>query len=694
MDFGKGPPRSFEPVGRLTHGQAAREIEALRTGIRYHDHRYYVENRPAIADAAYDRLFRRLRELEEAFPDLHSADSPTARIGAEPVSRLRKVRHAAVMLSLEAVTDADEVRAFVDSLRRAGAGNRAGYVLEPKFDGISVELVYRRGRFQRGATRGNGEVGEDISHNLKTLGAVPLVLHGPGRAPAELAVRGEVFMSRRGFQALNRARLEHNEESFANPRNAAAGVMRQLDPRRVAALPLNIFFYEILATSGDSPPSHRETLARLAAWGLRTCPANGHAASLREIRRYHGRLAARRERLDYEIDGVVVKVDDHALRAKLGQRTRSPRWAIAWKFPPRAGITTVEDIVVQVGRTGLLTPVALLRPVDVGGVTVSRATLHNEDEAHRKDVRIGDRVRLIRAGDVIPEIDRRIPRPGRKRHEPFAMPARCPSCGAPVAREGASHLCSAGLACPAQLAGRITHYASRNALGIAHLGHRTAERLVTGALVHDLADLYRLSAEQLESLEGLGTKSARQLERSIQARKTPRLDHFLYAVGIRHVGRRTARLLAARFGTLENVVRAAPERIAAIPGLGKTVAGSVADFFSRRRNRDVLARMRRAGLRAQPLRPTGRQPLAGRRFVLTGGLEHYTRARARDRIEALGGRTASSVSGETDYVVVGRNPGAKLDEARTRGIKTLTEADLRALLGDAPPDTGDMAGDR
>jgi DNA ligase (NAD+) len=667
-------------VSRLTRQDAAREIEALRGHIRRHDFLYYVKDRPEISDAEYDRLFRRLQDLEEAFPSLRTEDSPTVRVGAEPVSRLQKAKHAAPMLSLNAVRELDEVETFDASVRKAAGKRKAGYALEPKFDGFSVEMVYAGGRLKRGTTRGNGEVGEDITHNLRTVRAVPLALRGD--APSRLAVRGEIFMPKQGFHALNKARIERSEEAFANPRNAAAGLMRQLDPRKVAGMPFDVFFYDILELSGDAPARHGEALARLERWGLKTCPANARTSSLAGIERYHARLAKRRDALDYEIDGIVVKVEDYRLRETLGVRARSPRWAIAWKFEPRAEVTTVEDIVVQVGRTGILTPVALLQPVDVGGVTVSRATLHNEGEARRKDVRVGDRVRIVRAGDVIPEVKERIGQSGRKRCKPFSMPKRCPVCGARVVREGAYHLCSAGLSCAAQLGGRLCHFASRNAMDIAHLGEQTAKQLVERGLVEDLADLYELTPAQLEGLEGFAKKSARQLHEAIQERRTPRLDRFIHALGIRHVGERTARLLAEEFRSLDALSEADAGRIACIRGLGEEVADAVTQFFAEKRNRDVLARMERAGLRVQDMPRRERRPLAGKTFVLTGALERYTRAEARERIEALGGRCASGVSGETDYLVVGENPGAKLDEARKRGVEVLDEKGLRSLWED------------
>ena len=680
MDFRQGPPKKFRAASRLTLAEARREARALRDAIRHHDRLYYVENRPRISDAAYDRLFRRLQELEQVHPKLRTSDSPTIRVGAEPVGRLRKVRHAKPMLSLEAVRDEAEVAAFHGRVRGATGTVQPAYSLEPKFDGLSVEFVYESGRLERAATRGDGTIGEDITHTVRTIEAVPLVLRNPRHAPARLAVRGEVLMPRSGFQAANRQRLERGDEPFANPRNAAAGAVRQLDPRVAEDLPLDVFFYEILEMSADWPESQHAALAMLRDLGLKTCRENDRTASVAGIRRYHARLARRRDALDYEIDGIVAKVDDLELRSGLGERARSPRWAIAWKFEPRARITTIADIVVQVGRTGVLTPVALLEPVDVGGVTVSRATLHNEDEVHRKDVRVGDRVRLVRAGDVIPEIEARVPSPGRRRGRRFRMPRECPACGATVVREGAQHRCPAGLSCPAQLAGRIQHYASRHALDIAQLGGQTARQLVSCDLVHDVADLYVLSVEDIESLEGFGTKSARKLHAAIAASAAPRLDRFLLALGIPHVGRRTAQLLAQEFGSLDALRRAGKEQIAGIEGLGEEVAAAVVEFFAEQRNRDVLRRLEQAGVKVGNMPRRKQGSLAGKKLVLTGRLEDFTRAQATAQIESRGGKVASGVSERTDYVVAGERPGSKLAEARRLGVDVLDEKGFRLLL--------------
>jgi DNA ligase (NAD+) len=673
-------PVTFKDIDKITPAEAGTEAAALREAIDYHNYLYHVKDRPGISDAAFDRLFRRLQALEAAFPELRTPSSPTRKVGALPVSELRKVRHRAPMLSLDGTVDETDIRDFDRFIRKNTGRDDVAYMVEPKFDGFSVEVVYRDGVFQYGATRGDGETGEDISENLKTVPALPLRLREG--APAFLAVRGEVFMPRQGFQKLNRSRIEADEEPFANPRNAAAGIMRQLDSRKVADKPLDIVFYEILQQEGGTFASHRDTLKEFREWGLKTNPGNRYCSSFGEIVRYHGELYGKRDDLDFEIDGVVIKVDDYRLRADLGTRERSPRWAMAWKFPPREEITTLEEIVISVGRTGVLTPLSLLEPVDVGGVTVSRATLHNEDEVKRKDVRPGDRVRVARAGDVIPEIVERIEDPGRKRGEPFVMPEICPVCGAKVVREGAYTVCPAGLSCPAQLIGRITHYASRNAMNIEGLGRETAKQLVEKGKVRNIADLYRLAVGDFMELEGFAEKSATQLHRAIQAGRNPKLDRFLYALGISQVGERTARLLARRFGSFAALREAGVEDLQETPEIGPEIAGSVTRFFAEKENRDVLDALNRAGIDVQVLREEGASmPLQGKTFVLTGSLERWSREEAKQTIENLGGRVASSVSKKTDFVVAGADPGSKLENARKLGVRIIDEKEFEELTG-------------
>ncbi len=682
MDDKKEPDTRFRDVETLDKDQAHRQIEALREGIEYHDYWYYVKNAPKISDATYDKLLRRLQNLEETFPEFATDDSPTRRVGAKPMDRLEKVKHSAAMLSLNAVYEANEVEAFDDLVRREAQSRRVEYVVEPKFDGLSLEVVYEKGAFSRGATRGDGQTGEDVSKNAKTIRAIPLHLHDSRRrAPDFLAVRGEVFMRKHAFQELNKQRVENGEEPFANPRNAAAGTVRQLDPRKVAAIPLDIFFYDILEIRGQSFESHWDVLQSLPAWGLRTNPQNKKCSGLAQVKRYHSQLADRREDLDYEVDGVVIKLNDYGLRKRLGTRQRSPRWALAWKFAPKQEVTTLHEIVVQVGRTGMLTPVGLLEPVDVGGVTVSRATLHNEDEVRRKDVREGDEVRIERAGDVIPEVVERVPRRGEKRGRAFSMPGKCPACGSRVDKEGAYYFCPASLSCRGQLAGRVIHYASREAMDIAGLGNETAKELVEKKMVTTIADLYRLSVEDLRRLEGFADKSAKQLHEAIHNANDVRLDRFLYALGIRHVGKHVAEVLARHFQEMKRIQKAALKDLQSIREIGPEIARSVHSFFRQDENRRVLQQLSEAGVAVRAIAAhRGGEPLDGVTFVFTGELADYTRDEAQRLVEDLGGRATSSVSGNTDYVIAGDSPGRKLQEAKTRHIEVINEDEFTEMV--------------
>jgi DNA ligase (NAD+) len=683
MDFKKKPSTNFKPLHSMSFDEVREQARALREGINFHDHLYYVKNHPIISDDTYDRLFRRLQQIEAAFPSLQTENSPTQRVGAEPVDKLKKVEHTAPMLSLQAVMELNEVKSFVASIRQNTREAHNLFVMEPKIDGFSVEIVYRNGRFSYGATRGNGLTGEDISHNLKTIGSLPLELFGDRNSPAMLAVRGEVFMPKAGFQELNKTRIQNGDEPFANPRNAAAGLMRQLDSRMVARKPLRIVFYDILKTDDTWRfSSHWQILQQLADWGLNISPYNRKANGVEEMTAYHQDLLNQRDQLPFEIDGVVIKLDDLAHRSALGARHRSPRWALAWKFKPKEKTTILEQIVVSVGRSGMLTPVALLQPVNVGGVTVSRATLHNEGEVHRKDVRPGDTVRVVRAGDVIPEVAERVSSGHQLRSQPFSMPDRCPACGAPVYRQGAYYFCPAGLTCPPQQVARIRHYAARDALDITGLGEKTARDLVRKGLARDIADLYHLSVEDLLTLDGFAQKSAQQLYQAIQQTKHPRLDRFLYALGIPHVGQRVATILAQIHRRLQDLQKADPAQLEAVPEIGPEIAGHVAHFFDQQTNRRVLERLSEAGVQVRPMpAPTYEgTSLEGKSFVFTGKLEGFTRTQAQQAVERLGARAVSSVSASTDYVVAGTAPGSKLDQARRLNIEILDEPAFRALI--------------
>lgn len=658
---------------------ARRRIEELREAIDRHDRLYYVENAPEISDAEYDRLFAELEELEEEHPDLVTDASPTRRVGVDPVSELGEVRHVTPMLSLQAVRGKDGIAAFLDRLADETDQKAPEVVAEPKFDGLSVEVVYEDGRFARGSTRGDGETGEDISHTMRTIRALPLRLARSDELEGQLAVRGEAILPKSSFQALNKARVERGQDPFANPRNAAAGVLRRQDPAEAGRTRLAVTFYDATGIDTDAAPTQWDLLDRLRDMGLPVIGERKRCASLDDAASFHEAQEAARDALDFEIDGIVLKLDARADREVLGVRSRSPRWAIAWKFPPRTEETRIADIVVGVGRTGAMTPVALLDPVDVGGVTVARATLHNIEEVHRKDLRVGDTVRIERAGDVIPEVAERVPQPGVERSDPFEMPDQCPSCGAKAERRGPLTYCPAGIACPAQLKGRLVHYASREAMDIEGLGERTARQLVERGLVADIADLYDLSAADLAKLDGFAEKSAETLHDAIHDRRDVPLDRFLVALGIRHVGRDAARRLAQAFGTLDALRAASGAEIEDIDGIGAETAESVAAFFSEEKNGEVIDRLLAAGVSPDPMARKG-DALEGRTFVLTGALENWTREEATEEIERRGGRVTSSVSGRTDYVVAGSDPGSKLDDAREEGVEVLDEDAFARML--------------
>lgn len=657
----------------------AQRIADLRKRINRHDRLYYVENTPEISDARYDALFAELQRLEAAHPDLVTPDSPTRRVGAAPVPALGKVAHAAPMLSLDAVREKDEIADFLRRIRTETGDAQAAFVAEPKFDGLSIEVVYEAGAFRRGATRGDGETGEDISHTLRTVRALPLRLRAAGSAGGRLALSGEAILPRSSFQAVNKARIARGEAPFTTPRNAAAGLLRRLDPAAAAKTRFAVTFYDASGPDAETAPTQWALLDRLRGLGLPVMGKRARCTALDEVEGFHKALRHARDDLDYEIDGIVLKLDSRADRAALGSRSRSPRWAIAWKFPPRTGETRIADIVVSVGRTGVLTPVALLDPVDVGGVTVARATLHNIAEVHRKDLRVGDTVRIARAGDVIPEVAERIPRPGVARAETFEMPARCPACGAGLHRSGPQTRCPAGIVCPAQLQARLAHYGSRGAMDIDGLGQRTCAQLVERGLVRDIAGLYDLGVDDLARLDGFARKSATALHDAIHARRAVPLDRFLVALGIRHVGADSARRLARAFGTLDALEKATPADIDRVKELGPETAASVAAFFAEPRNRDVIARLRDAGVAPQPLDQAGGS-LSGKTFVLTGKLTRWRRAEATAQIERRGGRVTSQVSDSTDYVVAGADPGSKLQDAREKGVEILDQDAFDSML--------------
>ncbi len=650
-----------------------------------------MKNRPEVSDLEYDRLFHALSELEAAHPDLITPDSPTQRVGAQPLSALHKVPHERPMLSLDSITNPDEVRTF-DKRTRRELGRELGrdmeaepiqYTVEPKFDGLSVEIVYDNGRFVRGATRGDGITGEDVTVNLRTLRPLPLQLQTDGDLPTHLVIRGEVYMRLDDFQALNRVITERGEETFANPRNAASGALRQLDPKITAARPLVITCYEVMAQSGRLPSTHWDELEQLSRWGLPVPFQRRVCESIDDVIAFHAETASVREELPFEIDGIVVKLNRRDWQALLGEKSRSPRWAIAFKFAPRKEVTQVQDIVVSVGRTGTLTPLALLKPVDVGGVTISRATLHNADEVARKDVRVGDMVKVERAGDVIPAIAERVPVLGERRAQPFRMPEQCPVCGSAVAREGAYFYCSGQAACPAQLKGALEHFASKSALNIAGLGKKTAAQLVDSGLVKTLADVFALTKDQILSLEGFADRSASLFTEALDRSKHVSLERFLMGLGIRQVGQHVARVLARRFGTLEAIINADRDTFESVYEIGPEIASGLETFFREDKNRRIIDRLRQLGLTitSEGSRSSAQErPFEGKIFVFTGTLEQLSRDEAKRCVEDLGGRVTSSISQRTDFVVAGAEPGSKFDDAKRLGVRILSEPEFKELL--------------
>jgi DNA ligase (NAD+) len=664
---------------------AVRRVEELKAAILYHNRRYYQLDLPEITDAEYDGLMRELQTLEMEFPSLAVADSPTQRVGAPPQDKFAAVAHLTPMLSLANAFSAEEVREFDRRCRRfLGSEETIRYIVEPKLDGLAVNLVYERGALVVGSTRGDGNVGEDVTLNLRTIPAIPLVIphrsnNGPTGTtapivPERIEIRGEVCMEREAFHRLNSRREAEGEAPFANPRNAAAGSLRQLDSRVTAKRPLTMFCYALGAAQGAAFRTQGEVLRALAAWGFTVNDLIQPATDIEECIRYYHHIGEIRAELPYEIDGIVIKVDDLSLQERLGSVARSPRWAIACKFAAIGEQTVIEEIIVQVGRTGVLTPVAVMRPVRVGGVMVSRATLHNQDEIDRKDVRIGDTVVVQRAGDVIPEVVEVVKSLRTGAERPFVMPKFCPECGSHIVRlEGeAAHRCI-GMACPAQIRERIAHFASRSALDIEGLGEKMVTQLVTSGLISDPADLFFLTKEQLLGLERMADKSAANLIAAIDRSKTPFLDRLIYALGIRHVGEQTAKRLASAYGTLAAIVAATPKELEKIRDIGPEVAASIAGFFREPANLRVIEKLEQAGLVPKEVRRPQAAPLMGKSFVFTGTLGRMSRGEAKALVEALGGSVTKTLTKTTDYVIAGDAAGSKLDRARRDGIAILDE---------------------
>jgi DNA ligase (NAD+) len=658
--------------------------EELRRQLEHHNYRYYVLDEPEISDAEYDRLFRELVEIEQRHPDWVTPDSPTQRVGSEPREGFATADHVIPMLSLDNASDEGELQAFDARVRRfLGTDEAIRYTVEPKYDGVAVELRYQEGRLTLGSTRGDGRTGEDITHNLKTVRAIPLRLRADP-PPELLEVRGEVFMPLQEFERLNQERLAQGLEPFANPRNAAAGTLRQLDPRVTASRPLDIFVYALgRGTEALGVRCHRELMARLRELGFKVNPRRGESLGIEGVHAFHSQLEEDRNALPYEADGSVVKVDDFALRERLGELERAPRWAIAYKFPPRQETTRVHEIRAYVGRTGVLTPVAVLDPVRIAGVTVAHASLHNQDEVERLGVRVGDTVFVERAGDVIPKVVKivREKRPAGTRD--YRLPTVCPVCGSPTVRlENEVALRCPNLLCPAQVKERLRHFASRNALDIDGLGEKLIDQLVERGLVRRPSDLFGLEQPTLVALDRLAEKSAANLLAAIERSRDVTLERFLYALGIRHVGERIATILTQHYGSLDELIKASGEDLEAIPEVGPMIAKSVRAFLDDTANREEVERLR--SLLRLATRPAAGGAkgglLEGKAFVLTGTLNE-ARTRVQERIEAAGGKVTSTVSGHTDYVVAGENPGAKLRKAETLGVAVIDESELRRILG-------------
>jgi DNA ligase (NAD+) len=660
-----------------------KRITELRTIIEYHNRRYYQQDAPEISDAEYDLLMRELQDLENRHPEEYSATSPTQRVGAAPLAKFATFNHPSPMLSLANAFSPQEIIDFDFRIKRLAGVNNISYIAEPKLDGLAVNLIYENGIFKQGATRGDGTTGEDVTQNLRTISSLPLKMkHTSGNPlPSFIEIRGEVYIEKEPFHKLNIRRIEKGEEPFANPRNAAAGSLRQLDSKITSRRPLSIFLYGVGKISGITFSTHGEVLQALSGWGFPVNPLIKQENDLLDCIKYFVNIATQREGLPYEIDGVVLKVNDLALQSTLGNVSRSPRWALACKFQAEQETTVIKEIIVGVGRMGTLTPVAIMEPVNVGGVMVSRATLHNEDEVIKKDIRVGDTVVIQRAGDVIPEVVRVILEKRTGIEKKFKMPANCPECGSDIVRfEGeVAHRC-VNISCPAQLKEHIRHFASRGAMDIEGLGEKVSAQLFDEKLIADPADLYFLSKEQLVSLDRQAEKSAQNLIEAIRKSKNPPLDKFIYSLGIRHVGERTAKLLAARFGNMENLIDAKKEDLTAINEIGPEIAASILEFFHESKNIDVMKKFNKADVKPQNKEIADNAPLQGKSFVFTGTMENMGRSEAKEIVENLGGTVHSGVTKKTTYVVAGSEPGSKIDKAKSSGIKIISEEEFLKLI--------------
>ncbi len=676
------PPISHQDVPKLTREEAKQQIEQLREQIRYHDYKYYVEASPEISDLQYDRLVEQLKLLESRFPEFITPDSPTQRIGDQPVPYLEQVPHRVPMLSMDNTYSEADVRKWAQRVIRLLGGSYPQWVVEPKIDGVALSLVYENGLLVRGLTRGNGRVGDDVTHNVRTIRDIPLRLHGKN-PPRSLEARGEVYMTNSDLQRLNEQQVAKGEPPFANTRNVVAGSIRLLDPRICAERPMHFFCHGVGAAEGLQARTQMEFLQEIRRYGI---PPIEHAECFREMEpalAYCNELIERLHELDYEVDGLVFKVNEFALREKLGNTSKAPRWLIAYKFEKYEGVTKILDIRVQVGKTGTITPVADLEPIELAGTIVARASLHNAEEIKRKDIRVGDYVVVEKAGKVIPHVVR-VETHRRKRPLPhFRFPTKCPVCGTPLKKDpGGVYIRCPNCYCPAQVKERIRYFASRSAMDIEGLGDKLVDQLVESGLVKDYADLYRLRVDDLLPLERVGPKLAKKLVRNIQASKNRGLERLLNAISIRHVGPRVATILAHHFGSMEHLQKASVEQLSQIPEVGEVIAKSVHEFLHSPHGRRAIEKLKKVGVSMNASRPTKRGgPLEGKTVVVTGRLKDYSREQIEELIEQLGGHAASSVSGRTDFLIVGEDPGSKLQKAKALGVKVLTEQEFKKLLG-------------
>lgn len=661
----------------MNKNEAKKHIEKLRDEINYHNHQYYVENNPVISDYEYDMLLKKLETLEKEYPDLVTHDSPTQRVGEQPLEGFKQVEHTTAMLSLDNAYSYDELREFDERVKK-NVGE-VEYICEPKIDGLSIALIYEKGVLTRGITRGDGVKGDEVTANLKTIHSIPLRLRGTILQNAE--VRGEVYFPISAFKKFNKEQEKKGEQVFANPRNAAAGSIRQLDPRIVATRPLDIYLYYLIHADKKFQ-SHEEALEILHEVGFRVNPLIKKVKNIEEAITYCEDLEKKRENLDYEIDGVVLKVNLLAQQNELGSTIKHPRWAIAFKFTAKQATTRLNDIVIQVGRTGALTPVAVLEPVQVGGVTVSRATLHNFDELKRKDIRIGDMVLVERSGDVIPQVVKPIIEKRTGHEKTKTIPRKCPVCGTDVVRtlDEVAVRCP-NKRCPARLKWRIEYFASRDAMDIDHLGGQTVDKLIDKGLVDTIADLYTLTKEDVLKLEGFKQKSVQNLLDSIEQSKHQGLARLIFGLGIRHVGKFAAQLLAAQFSSIDELGEASAEQLTQIHGLGEKTAEAIATFFATEENQELIRKLKKIGIKTKQGVSKESQPLRGKKFVFTGGLQTLSRPDASDLVMKKGGMVSTAVGKDIDYVVVGADPGSKYDKAKKLNIKIIDETEFKQLVG-------------